>query len=120
VTNRQIQGNAAAPSVASIVWTGVWASVVVTVTALLVAGAETDREFIGAVLGVLFSVSLLAQCVIALIKRAEASEVVRRQVLAQVIKDAGYTPEDGLRWLARERGMDVRVPTWGQHKPGPY
>jgi len=101
------------PSRGSLIYNGVLGVVVLAATVWILWGAETDREFAGAVLGTMLALGLLGTAATGAIARSTAAVVDRRQALEKAMEESGYTVEDGRAWLEREPGSPF-------YKPGPY
>jgi hypothetical protein len=113
VTNRQSKPTGSVPSWGRIAYDTTWFVIVALTTIWVFWGAETDREYAGAVLGVIASLVIGLQAFQAAIARSVAAMAAQRETLAEAIEEAGYTVEDGRAWLEREPGSPF-------YKPGPY
>lgn len=113
VNNRQTKPTGPVPSRGSLIYNGVLGVAALVTTGWILWGAETDREYAGAVLGVMLSLGLLATAATGAIARSLAAMTAQRETLAEAIEKAGYTVEGGMEWVDRQPGS----PTY---KPGPY
>jgi hypothetical protein len=113
VDNRQSKPTGPVPSRGSLIYNGVLGVAALIATLWILSGAETGREFAGAVLGMMLSLGLLATAATGAIARSLAAMTSQRETLEEAIEEAGYTVEDGRAWLEREPGSPF-------YKPGPY
>ena len=111
--NRQSKPTGPVPSRGSLIYNTILGSAALVATVWILWGAETDREFAGAVLGVMLTLGLLGTAATGAIARSESQMRARREALEQAMAEQGYTAEDGMDWVDRQPGS----PTY---KPGPY
>lgn len=113
MTNRQTKPTGPVPSRNALIYNLILGLATLAATLWILWGAETGREFAGAVLGVMLSLGLLATAATGAIARSESQMRARREALEGALEDAGYSVEDGRAWLEREPGSPF-------YKPGPY
>ena len=100
MTERQAQRSSPAPSVASIVYLGVWTLMTYLVAVWILVGAVTDREFAGGLTSLVFGTLLMGQCVARMSRRNEAVTARRREELKRQTAERGPTVQDGVRSAA--------------------
>ena len=131
MNDRQTKPTGPVPSRGSLIYNGMLGLAALAATVWILWGAETDREFAGAVLGMMLSLGLLATAATGAIARSLAAMVNQREALSEAIEEAGYTVEGGMEWMEREPGSPFYRPgaeTWsddatgtrGVYRPGPY
>lgn len=106
--NRQSKPTGPAPSEARVWYDAVWFVIVAAVTLWVAWGAETNREFVGAALGILLALMQGLQAFGGWVKRSEAAMAARREALTQTLPQSDREVIES--WERRRR----------LHKPGPY
>lgn len=112
--NRQSKPTGSAPSQGRVWYDLAWFTIVAAVTVWITWGAETTREFAGAVLGILLALLLGLQVFAALVQDHTARMKVKREALETALRAQGYHVQTDREvidaWEKRRR----------LQKPGPY
>ena len=111
--NRQTKPTGPVPSRASVIYDVAWMVLAAGLALWVFLGAETDREFVGAGLGMMLALMMFVQAVGKTVVRSQARMRARADALESALAEQGYTVQQGIDWVDRQPGS----PTY---KPGPY
>jgi hypothetical protein len=119
VTKRQSKPTGKAPSWGRIIYDLAWLAFAGWATIWVLWGAETDREFVGAILGAILTFTLGVQLLATMVRSSVAAMAAQREAVEEALKAEGYETER-VTGVAPGAWVNEQTGVRGSYKPGPY